>query len=273
MIEARMNKISVSQLSTLRWDLETDVDAYASHGFGGIGLYRPKVEEFGIERVSEMLLDYQIHPTSLSWVGPFTGGDLPTEEAILDAKQAILDAASLGIDTVVVIAGGRQGHIYNHLRNFFCEALTEVAAVASRYGVRLALEPFHPGCGSEWSFFSDLKATLDIIERVASPALGLNFDTYHVGMDRHTWDWLPDLAPYLHLVQLGDARHCPHGEMNRCLLGDGHVPVRKLMERISDLGYQGPWEIELLGQDVECLGYENILNHSRHYLSRDLAPF
>ena len=83
MIEARMNMISVSQLSTLRWDLETDVDAYASHGFGGIGLYRPKVDEFGIERVSEMLLDYQ------------TTGQLPLHhpKAITPRLQSLAEAS------------------------------------------------------------------------------------------------------------------------------------------------------------------------------------
>lgn len=267
-----MNTLSVSQLSTLRWDLESDVHAYAKRGFGGIGLYRPKIEDYGLDRAIELLEEYSITATSLSWVGGFTGSDGRTfEDAVSDAIHAVIQAAQLRADTLIVLAGGKNNHIKTHLRRTLCQALGRLAAVASEHGIQLALEPFHPGCGDEWSFVNDLQSTLDIIERVDNPALGLVLDTYHVGMDRAAMRWLPDVARHIHLVQLGDGRHCPHGEMNRCLLGDGCVPLPELMELLHENGYSGAWEVELIGEDVESVSYGKLLDHTRHYLDQTLG--
>jgi sugar phosphate isomerase/epimerase len=272
MTEARMSTISVSQLSTLRWDLQSDVQAYAERGFGGIGLYRPKLDDFGIHRAVELLDEYSMNVTSLSWVGGFTGSDgRPFEDAVADAVGAVFQAVELRADTLIVLAGGKNNHIKTHLRRTLCQALSRLAAVASEHGIQLALEPFHPGCGDEWSFVNDLQSTLDIIERVDNPSLGLVLDTYHIGMDRDAIRWLPDVAPYIHLVQLGDGRHCPHGEMNRCLLGDGCVPLPELLELLLENGYRGPWEVELIGEDVESIGYGQLLDHTKRYLDQTLG--
>jgi len=267
-----MNKLSVSQLSTLRWDLESDVHAYARRGFRGIGLYRPKLDDYGLHRTIDLLHEHAMSVTSLSWVGGFTGSDgRPFEDAVSDAIEAVLQAVELRADTLIVLAGGKNNHIKTHLRRTLCQALDRLAAVAAEHGVRLALEPFHPGCGDEWSFVNDLQSTLDIIERVDNPALGLVLDTYHTGMDCDALRWLPDVAPHVHLVQLGDGRHCPHGEMNRCLLGEGCVPLHDLMELLHESGYRGAWEVELIGEDVETVSYESLLDHAKQFLDQSLG--
>jgi sugar phosphate isomerase/epimerase len=148
----------------------------------------------------------------------------------------------------------------------------DIAAVAEDFGVRLSLEPIHPGCGDEWSFVNDLRSTLDIIEAVDSAHLGIVLDTYHVGMDAEVVRWLPDVIPHLHLVQLGDAKHSPLGEMNRCLLGQGCVPLQTILGTLAEYGYEGPMEVELIGEDVETLSYEEILDHTREYIERTLGP-
>ena len=266
-----MNKLSVSQISTLRWDLETDVHAYHERGFSGIGLFRPKVDDYGIERTAELIQEYSLNVTSLSWAGGFTGSDGRSfEESVSDAIAAVLQAAELQAETLIVLAGGKNNHIKTHLRRTLVQALSRVAAVASEHGIKLALEPFHPGCGEEWSFVNDLDSTLDFIDLVDNPSLGLVLDTYHIGMDLEAKRMLVDAADHIHLVQLGDGRHSPHGEMNRCLLGDGCVPLEDIMDRLSQCSYQGAFEVELIGEDVELVGYEALLDHARLFLSHML---
>lgn len=166
------------------------------------------------------------------------------------------------------MAGGRNNHIRNHARRTLCEALKRIVQGAEDHGVHLSLEPIHPGCGDEWSFVNDLESTLEIIEIVNSPFLGIVLDTYHVGMDEHVVRWLPDAVPHLNLVQLGDARHCPLGEMNRCLLGSGSVPLATILQTLADHHYEGPFEVELIGEDVELLPYEDVLDHAREFVDR-----
>ncbi len=259
--------LAVSQISTLRWSLEQDVAGYARHGFAGIGIYRPKLEDYGTERAADLLAEHSFDVTSLSWGGGFTGSDgRGFDDAVIDAMNAVRDAALLRAGTLIILAGGRNNHIRTHAQRTLCKALKKVCAVAEEHGVRLSIEPIHPGCGDEWSFVNDLQSTLDIIERVNSPALGMVLDTYHIGMDDEALQWLGDVAPYLHLVQLGDGRHCPCGEMNRCLLGDGCVPNAEIIPLLQDHGYRGAYEVELIGEDVEAVSYHHLLEHTKHYL-------
>lgn len=267
-----MNTVSINQLSTLRWSFEEDAEAYHQRGFTGIGIYRPKLEDFGLDRAIELLAEFELSPTSLSWIGGFTGSDgRPYTEAVADGIQAIHDAANLGAESLVVIAGGRNNHIRNHAKRTLCDALTELAPIAEDQGIQLSLEPFHPGCGEEWSFVNDLHSTLDIIEMVASPNLGIALDTYHLCQDNTVIQWLPEITRHLHLVQLGDARHSPLGEMNRCLLGRGSVPIREIISTLFEHGYNGPVEVELIGEDVETISYEQLLDHTRHFLEQTLG--
>lgn len=268
-----MNTLAISQLSTLRWSFEEDAQAYAARGFKGIGVYRPKLEDFGLDRTIELLAESSLAVTSLSWVGGFTGSDgRAFEDAVQDAIHAVRDAANLRAETLVVLAGGRNNHIRNHARRTLCDALKEIAAVAEDFGVRLSLEPIHPGCGDEWSFVNDLRSTLEIIEAVDNPQLGIVLDTYHVGMDEEAVGWLPEIIPHLHLVQLGDARHSPLGEMNRCLLGEGCVPLRTILATLREHQYDGPLEVELIGEDVETISYDELLDHTRDYIDRTMGP-
>jgi sugar phosphate isomerase/epimerase len=264
-----MNTLAISQLSTLRWSFEDDVQGYASRGFTGIGVWRPKLDDFGMERTIELLAESSLSVTSLSWAGGFTGSDgRAFDDAVSDAICAIRDAANLRAETLIVLAGGRNNHIRNHARRTFIEALRELVSVATDFGVRLAIEPIHPGCGDEWSFVNDLRSTLDIVEAISSTHLGLVLDTYHVGMDDDVLRWLPEVIDYLALVQLGDARHSPLGEMNRCLLGDGCVPLTTILNTLAEHNYRGPIEVELIGEDVELVPYDQLLDHTKTFLNR-----
>lgn len=264
-----INTLAVNQLSTFRWDLQEDARAYAAHGFAGIGLFRPKLDDYGVEHCLDLLSESNLAVTSLSWAGGFTGSDgRGFKDALRDAMSAVTDAANLRAETLVVLAGGRNNHIKRHARRTLCEALAKISVFAEEFGVRIALEPFHPGCGQEWSFINDLESTMHIIDLVGSPNLGLVLDTYHVGMDDEVLHWLPHVCEHVHLLQLGDGRHSPLGEMNRCLLGDGCVPIESIVHTLLDHGYRGAIEAEVIGEDVEALEYDLVLCHTRNYLDQ-----
>lgn len=267
-----MNTLAINQLSTLRWSMQDDALAYERHGYSGIGIFRQKLDDYGLDRTIELLAESCLTATSLSWAGGFTGSDGRTfREAVSDAMTAIREAANLRAGTLIVLAGGRNNHIRNHVRRTLVDALRKISCVAEEFGVTLSLEPMHAGIGSEWSFVNDLESCLGIIESVGSSALGVALDTYHVGMDEDAVRWLPEIVPHLNLVQLGDARHSPLGEMNRCLLGEGCVPIAEILHTLSDHQYAGPIEIELLGEDVESFSYDDVLKHTKQYVERVLV--
>lgn len=261
---ARMLRLSVNQLSTFRWNFEEDVLHYHQVGFKAIGIWRPKLVDYGEEKGLELLCEHDFKISSLQWIGGFTGSDGRSfRESLHDALDTIQLAADLGAETVVVLAGGRGGHTKNHAGRILRIALRELAEAAQAVGVQLALEPMHVGCAEQWSFVHTIPQCLDIISTIDNAHLGIAFDCYHLAQDLPSIPWLESIVPHVRLVQLGDAKHAPMGEQNRCLLGHGCVPLAHIVSVFEQQGYNGYYEIEILGREVEHLKYEHILGAAR----------
>lgn len=261
-----MVKLAINELTTYRWTFEEDVLAVAKHGFTGIGLWRPKLTEYGVDKAVELLAEHGLEVSSLSWAGGFTGSDGRSyHDSLCDALDAVETARQVGADTVILLAGGRNNHTKNHARRMILSAMEEISEAADAVGISLAVEPVHPGCGEEWSFVNDVRQTLDVIGALSRSNVGLALDTYHLGFDPKILSWLPQVVRHIRIVQLGDGKHLPLGEQNRCLLGDGCVPLREIIQVLCEAGYEGFMEAEVLGEEVEHLPYERVLQHTRAY--------
>ncbi len=60
--------------------------------------------------------------------------------------------------------------------------------------IQLAVEPMHVGCAQDWTFLTELPATLDTLAELANPNVGLVFDCYHMAHDPDVILWLPELC-------------------------------------------------------------------------------
>ena len=265
-------RLSVCELSTYRWSFEEDVQQYLARGYQAMGIWRAKVSDFGEEKAAELLRETGIQASSLHWAGGFTGSDgRPFRDAMHDALEAIELANLLGAKTLVVLAGSRSGHTRNHARRLLTTALRELAEAASTCNVQLALEPMHCGCAYDWTFLTDIPQTLDIVASIGAQNLGIVFDSYHLAQDENVMEWLPSIVPYVRLVQLGDAKGAPVGEQNRCLLGRGRVPIQSIVSTFESIGYDGFYEVELFGEEIEHLEYGDVLDDCRSTLAALLS--
>ncbi len=259
-----MLRLAVNELSTFRWSFEEDVLHYSASGYNAIGIWRPKLDDYGEEKAVELLCEHQLNISSLQWIGGFTGSDGRSyRDAFHDALDAIQLAADIRAKTVVVLAGGRSGHTLNHARRLLLTALRDLAEAAQAVGVHLALEPMHIGCASQWSFINTIPQCLDVIAEIGNPNLGLVFDCYHVAQDCFDRRLIHAIAPHVRLVQLGDSKHAPMGEQNRCPLGHGRVPVQEIIQSFFEGGYEGYFELELVGEEFEHTQYEALLGQAR----------
>jgi sugar phosphate isomerase/epimerase len=256
--------LSMNEMTTYRWSFEEDVRHYMAAGYQALGVWRQKLADFGEEKGIELLRDNRMAVSSLLWAGGFTGSDGRTHrESVEDAREAVRRAGTMQAVCLVVYTGARGGHTHNHARRLIKSALTELEPAAAEAGVTLALEPMHAGCASEWTFLTSASDTLDLLEEVGSEHVKLVLDTYHLCQDSGGLDALPRLVPRTALVQLGDAKKPPLNEQNRCRLGEGTIPLSDIVAGLMQEGYDGYYEVELLGEDVEADDYEMLLNHSR----------
>ena len=259
-----MAVLSINETTTFRWPFEQDVAQYAAAGISAIGVWRQKLSDFGREKAAKLLAEHDLKVSHLFWAGGFTGSDGRSyRESVEDGIEAIGTAADLGTDTLVVFSGARGGHTHSHARRLIVGALEEMIPTAVQRGVNLAIEPMHPGCAAEWTFLTGIDDTLDILEAVGSSQVRILLDTYHLGQDSALLDRIPEIAPHIAVVQLGDALRPPDGEQNRCRLGDGNVPLAEIIARLKAAGYDGYYAVELLGEEVEAIDYESLLEHSK----------
>jgi len=259
-----MAQLSVNETTTFRWSFEEDVLNYASAGIGAIGVWRQKLSDCGEAKGIELLAEKGLHVSHLFWAGGFTGSDGRSFRASVDdAAEALRTAHALGTRALVVYSGARAGHTFNHARRLIKDALKELAPLAGELGVVLAVEPMHPGCATEFTFLTDIDEVLDLLATVGSEQVKIVFDTYHLGQDRQMIDRIAEIARHVAIVQLGDAREPPTGEQNRCLLGEGTIPLREIVDALAAAGYDGFYDVELLGEEIETIDYTTLLEHAK----------
>ena len=268
-----MPRLSVNEMTTYRWTFEEDVAGCVEAGISALGVWRQKLADFGEDKGAELLADHNVSVSNLLWAGGFTGSDGRSfRESLDDATEAVRLAATLGAASLVVYSGGRNGHTHNHARRLLRDALGELLPLADQLNVALALEPMHPGCAEEWTFLTGLEDTLELIDELGSPRLQFVFDSFHLCQDDRVLAFLPELVDRIAVVHLGDSRTPPTRDQNRCRLGEGRLPLFQLIQTLESVNYQGYYDVELMGEEIEACCYQSLLAHSRNFFEEVVKP-
>lgn len=267
-----MAQLSVNETTTFRWSFEEDVANYVKAGIPAIGVWRQKLSDFGEVKGIELLAESGLKASHLFWAGGFTGSDGRSYRAsVEDAAEAVRTAGEMQAQSLVIYSGARAGHTFNHARRLVRDALKELVPIAVEHNVTLALEPMHPGCCGDFTFLTSVDDVLSMLEAIGSPQVKMVFDTYHLGHDRGIVERIAALAEHVAIVQLGDAKGPPTGEQSRCLLGDGVIPLKQIVSAFAAAGYDGYYDVELLGEEIEALDYSGLLRHATEVF-KDLLP-
>ena len=265
-----MAELSMNETTTFRWSFEEDVAQYAAAGIPAIGVWRQKLSDCGLSKARDLLRRSGLKVSHLFWAGGFTGSDGRSyRESVDDAAEAVRTAAELDCRTLVRLQRSpRRPHLQP------CPAtgpgaLAELAPQAAELGVTLAIEPMHPGCADQWTFLTTLDDTLELLEAVGQPAgqNGAGHVPSRPGERAGRSGW-PRSLPQLAIVQLGDARRPPEGEQNRCRLGEGVVPLAEIVAALKAGGYDGYYDVELLGEELEAADYPSLLRHAKEAFER-----
>jgi len=264
-----MARLSMNEMTTYRWSFEEDVAQYQIAGFRAMGVWRQKLSDYGEEKGIDLLHESGMSVSSLLWAGGFTGSDGRSfRDSLEDAFEAVRLTAAMSAACLVVYTGARAGHTHNHVRRLVRDALKEICSLASDLEVRLAIEPMHAGCAAEWTFLTTLDDTLALMDKVGHPSLQLVFDTYHFGYQDDVLEQVERLAPRIAVVHLGDGKEPPQKEQNRCRLGEGNIRLTEIVAALVRGGYDGDYEVELMGEDIETACYKSLLDQSmRAYMA------
>lgn len=255
-----MSTLSMNEVTTYRWTLEEDLRRYREFGYEGIGLWRRKLEDYGLPGAVELVAESGLKVTHLGWAGGFTGSDGRTyDDAVRDALGAIRLAAQLEAECLVLYSGGRNNHTFRHAERLLTAAIDELLDYAIAADVVLALEPIHHDCAAEWSFLTEPAEALAVVERFGCDHLKLALDAYHFGDSPEVLANLGELARHAALIHLADRQTPRCIDQSRCALGEGSIPWVQFATGLIEAGFAGDFDVKIFGPEVSPSDYESLL--------------
>lgn len=258
-----MTLLSMNEITTFRWSFAEDVENYQQAGYSAIGVWRQKLTDGDENQAIDLLAESGLEVSHLSWAGGFTGSDgRGLAESIDDAHTALRLAADIRARCLVLYSGGRNNHTFRHATRLLRMALQELLPIAELVEVPLAIEPMQTACASDWTFLTELDAVWSLMDEFDSPYLKIAYDTYHFPISGWQEDELRRLAPHIGIVHLSDRRIGPSAEQERCPLGSGCVALGDVITTLQDAGYNGPFDVKLMGSEVESMNYWDLLEQS-----------
>lgn len=250
-LEREFPKLALSQLTLIRMPFEEAILTFRSEGFRSIGLWRPRLADFGEERAALLLNESGMSVSSLSFAGGFTGSHgYRYTEAINDGFDALRQASIVGAETVVLVAGGLNGHITKHARRNVVDGIKALSERAEQLGVQLALRPMRRTFHHTWSFLNTCDETIDILDKIQCPNVRLAIDLYHCGLDLDWRKSLRHIAPYTSLVFVNDLPSPHSTEYEMCLPGEGMLPIRSILEEMVIGGFEGKFEVHVWSEKL-----------------------
>lgn len=265
-----LSRLSLNQATTQYWSLREAVDGCARAGIPAISVWRDKVAELGLQASARLVRDAGLSVSSVcrgGWFGATSGAERLAR--LDDNRRALAEAAALGTDTLVVVCGPAPDRDLVAARAWVEEALVRLLPDAEAAGVRLAVEPLHPMFTADRSVVASLGQANDLVERLASPWVGLTVDAYHVWWDPRVYQEIERAAGSILGFHVSDwLVPTPDILLGRGMMGDGVIELRRLRAAVDATGYDGFIEVEIFNQAIwDTPGDEVLARMAQRYLA------
>jgi sugar phosphate isomerase/epimerase len=254
-----MRRVSLSQITTLRWSFEQDVAFHPSVGVRALGVSVRKLDAIGVARARALLDDAGLAVACLTSSGGFPLDDeAATAAALARTRQHLVAAAELGAECLFVLPGHAPSLAWEEqaacARPLFAALLPE----AERLGVKLAIEPVSQ-LRMDLGFLHGFHDALDFADEFDSRWLGVVLEVNNAWIERGLYRNIRERTDRIAIVQVNDFKVGTLAPNDRVVMGDGDIPLRRICRALADAGYAGWWDIELLGPRIEAEGYESVV--------------
>ena len=195
------------------------------------------------------------------------------QKAIEDNLRAIDEAAALGADCLVLVCGGLPNGSRDlaGARQMVADGIWAMLPYAKASGVPLAIEPLHPMYAADRACVNTLGQALDLCDQLG-PDVGVAIDVYHLWWDpdfeaqiaragrekrilaHHVCDWLVPTKDML---------------LDRGMMGDGVIDLKRIRRAIEAAGYHGPQEVEILSSHWWSQPGEQVIRTCIERFNRD----
>ncbi len=252
---SRNPRFSVSQVSTLPASFADDVETYARAGLDGIGIWEMKLAE-GADREALDVLDRSGLGRAVAVPDvpsilplPLLPGPADPRERIAAYRASIRRLAAFRPPGLVCLTGPAGDLDPLEARRIVVAGLRELAAEAEQAGIALALEPYQREGMESWSLISTISEAVELIEEVGSPAVGIQFDVWHLWNTPDLFDEIEREAHRFLGVHINDYRSPTRGFADRLLPGDGVADVASILRALDRAGWSGYYDLEVFSDN------------------------
>jgi sugar phosphate isomerase/epimerase len=240
---------SISQITTLGATFEADLRAYAAAGVDGIGIWEIKLPQGGDDQAHEQLeasgLGRAAAVPAVPSILPLPLMQGPTDprERIDAICASVHRLARFEPSSVVCLTGPGDD------RDTVVDGLRTIGDEAARAGVRIGLEPINRIGGEDWTSISSLQEAAELLDDADRPALGIQFDSWHVWNTPELVDEIERHAHRFVGVHIADWREPTRGWADRVLPGDGVADLPALLGTLERAGWGGFYDLEIFSDN------------------------
>lgn len=241
-------RVCVSGISTWNQSLAEDLSLYEELGIHTVGAATRKIEaDTDVE---------SLRSSGLEFANVIGVGHAGLARAIELAER--LDAPA------IVFTTGPAGQLeWDDAANAFAAAMGPYLPAS----VRLCLEHTN-SLRHDVSFVHTLRDAIDLARRLD---IHVCMEINACWAERDLARTITDGIDRIGIVQVSDFSIGTLSTPNRLVPGDGDIPLRRIIEQVLDAGYDGVFDLELVGPKIEEEGYRSAIARSCVYLSELLA--
>ncbi len=162
-------------------------------------------------------------------------------------KRIIDSAAKLDAQTVYMVTGGHGGLDWEAAADCFCEAIAPCVDHARAAGIDLAIE----NAACLYSEIHIAHTLADTIRLAEMADIGVCIEMFFCWAEADLPGLFARAMPRCPLVQLSDYVYGDRSLPARAVPGDGDIPLARLLDQLQAAGYNGPFDLELLGPRID----------------------
>jgi sugar phosphate isomerase/epimerase len=244
--------ISINVLSLALAAFDRQVDAVARMGARAI---TPDIAQLGNvtgSQAARQIGDAGLQAAALTHRAFGFGNVAETKAACERLERSIDFATEIGAPCIVMTTGGRTASSWGDAAQHFADSLVPCVALAGKAGIRLGIEPT-----------SHLFADASIVHRLSDCVtlarqadISVVIDLFPCWTDSDIDAAISAAGPHTALVQVSDYVYGDRGLPCRAVPGDGVVPLERLLPAIVSAGFQGYFDIEIIGPRLQAEGVE-----------------
>jgi len=259
-------RVGVSAISTFGLSLIEDLEFWSRHDIRRVGVSVAKLEahgwDDGTKRVATAVED-GLDVVDLIGLGPFHLADPSRWHQQRERLSRALDTATaVDAGCLVITTGPFAPLTWDEAADAFEQALEPVLHDARARNVAVAIEHTN-SLRVDVGFVHTLRDAIDLARGLDT---GVCMEINACWAERGLSDTIRNGVDTITIVQLSDYAIGTKSTPHRLVPGDGDIPMERIVGQVLAAGYQGAFDLELIGPRIDEEGYESSSKRAVEYV-------